>query len=283
MGGLRGRMPVTFLTYAVGMLALSGVPLLFSGGWTKEEILVATSHWPVSRAPYFLLTLGVVLTALYMTRQVVYIFFGNRGADAHESPRVMTIPLVVLALGSITLSIVLTPAWPWLERYLSGETAAVDLTRLFQPVMLTSLLFVTAGIAAGAFLYRATMQDRQRDSLERAQPALFSFLANRMWLDELYASTIILLSKTAASLADWLDRYFWDGLVRATGTIGRAFGILTLKADERAINAGVDRTMTSGRGFGRVMSTWHSGQIQTYLGAIAIGAIALLLLYAWLG
>ena len=283
MGGQRGQMPLTFMTYAVGMLALSGAPLLFSGGWTKEEILVATSHWPVSRAPYLLLIAGVVLTAFYMTRQVVYVFFGNRGPEAHESPRVMTIPLVVLALGSIVLSIVLTPAWPWLERYLSGEAAAVDLTRLFQPVMVTSLLFVTAGIAAGAFLYRATMQDRQRDSLERALPALFSFLANRMWVDELYASTIILLSKTAARMADWLDRYFWDGLVRAAGALGRTFGILTLKADERAINAGVDRTMTGGRGFGRMMSSWHSGQIQTYLGAIALGLVALLLLYAWLG
>src|ERR1041384_5193297 len=283
MGGLRGQMPLTFMTYAVGMLALSGAPLLFSGGWTKEEILVATSHWPVSRAPYLLLIAGVVLTAFYMTRQVVYVFFGNRGPEAHESPRVMTIPLVVLALGSIVLSIVLTPAWPWLEHYLSGEAAAVDLTRLFQPVMVTSLLFVTAGIAAGAFLYRATMQDRQRDSLERALPALFSFLANRMWVDELYASTIILLSKTAARMADWLDRYFWDGLVRAAGAPGRTFRILPLKGDERAINAGVDRTRTGGRGFGRMMSSWHSGQIQTYLGAIALGLVALLLLYAWLG
>src|SRR5436189_6351144 len=59
MGGLRRLMPVTFVTYAVGMMALSGVPFFFSGGWTKEEILQATLHWPASRAPYFLLLLGV--------------------------------------------------------------------------------------------------------------------------------------------------------------------------------------------------------------------------------
>ena len=48
-------MPVTFLTYAIGMMALSGVPLFFSGAWTKEEILHATSLWPVSHVPYYLM------------------------------------------------------------------------------------------------------------------------------------------------------------------------------------------------------------------------------------
>src|SRR5205807_598714 len=55
MGGLRRLMPVTFLTYAIGMMALSGVPLFFSGGWTKEEILQAAARWPASRLPYYLI------------------------------------------------------------------------------------------------------------------------------------------------------------------------------------------------------------------------------------
>src|SRR5216117_2671599 len=74
LGGLRRFMPVTFVTYAIGMMALSGVPLLFSGGWTKEEILHDIGHWPPSRAPYYLMLAGVVLTALYMTRQIIYVF-----------------------------------------------------------------------------------------------------------------------------------------------------------------------------------------------------------------
>src|SRR5213079_174357 len=95
MGGLRKLMPITFITYAVGMMALSGVPLLFSGAWTKEEILHATAHWPKSPAPYYLMLAGVVLTALYMTRQVIFVFFGERRTPeaVHESPRVMTRPL----------------------------------------------------------------------------------------------------------------------------------------------------------------------------------------------
>jgi NADH-quinone oxidoreductase subunit L len=283
MGGLRRAMPVTFATYAVGMMALSGVPLLFCGGWTKEEILVATSHWPNSRAPYILLLLGVVLTSLYMTRQVIYVFLGSRGPAVHESPRVMTVPLLVLAACTVLFSVFLTPAWPWLERYLSGEPAHVDLTKLFQPMMLMSLLLVAAGIGLGAFLYRVSIQDRERDPLERAQPLLFGFLANRMWIDELYTATVLLWSRTAALISDWLDRYFWDGVVRGIGTVGQIFGIFTRGVDERGINAGVDQTMTGGRGLGRTISGWHSGQIQRYLGAIALAAVALLLLYAWLG
>src|SRR5207248_1005080 len=77
MGGLRGFMPVTFVTYAIGMMALSGVPFFFSGGWTKEEILHATGNWPRSHVPYYLMLAGVILTALYMTRQMIYVFFGK--------------------------------------------------------------------------------------------------------------------------------------------------------------------------------------------------------------
>src|SRR5438094_5372961 len=77
MGGLRRLMPVTFLTYAVGMMALSGVPLFFSGGWTKEGILYGTAMWMQSAMSFFLVLAGVILTALYMTRQIVYVFFGK--------------------------------------------------------------------------------------------------------------------------------------------------------------------------------------------------------------
>src|SRR6476660_1521434 len=148
MGGLRGVMPITFLTYAIGMMALSGVPLFFSGAWTKEEILHATSLWSVSQLPHYLMLAGVVLTALYMTRQMIYLFFGNRRASeaAHESPAVMTRPLIVLALCTIGLSAILTPAWPWLHSYLSGEPAEGDFGRLIQPMLFVSLGLVSVGI-----------------------------------------------------------------------------------------------------------------------------------------
>ncbi len=290
MGGLRRLMPVTFGTYAIGMMALSGVPLFFSGGWTKEEILHATAHWPRSHAPYYLMLAGVVLTALYMTRQMIYVFFGNRRSaaeHAHESPRVMTMPLIVLAIGTVFLSIVLTTAWPWLHGYLTGEPVRFDIAHLIQPMLFISLVLVSGGIALGIWFYRkAGAQDRDRpaevDPLEYAQPALFRFLANKMWIDELYARTIIAFAWASARLSDWMDRYFWDGLVRGFGAIGQLFGMFTADVDERGINAGVDETTVGARGLGRLLSSAHSGQIQIYLGVVAVGMLALLLLYAWL-
>ena len=290
MGGLRGLMPITFSTYAIGMMALSGVPLFFSGGWTKEEILHVTAHWPASRLPYYFLLIGVVLTALYMTRQIIYVFFGDRHADsqhAHESPRVMTIPLIALATCAILFSVVLTPAWPWLHDYLTDESAHFEFARLIQPALFLSLALVSVGVALGIWMYRkAGAQNRQRppdtDPLEFVQPQLFRFLESKMWIDELYARTVVAFSWMSARLSDWMDRNFWDRLVRGFGGIGQLFGIFTSDVDERCINAGVDETTIGTRGLGRLMSAAHSGQIQTYLGVIAIGVLALLLFYAWL-
>ena len=109
MGGLRKWMPVTFATYAVGTLALCGFPLFFSGFWSKDAILHAAYEWNGSRVPFYLGSIGALLTAFYMTRQVCYVFFGKRRKDptpdpiapseaavsdphdaAHESPAAMT-------------------------------------------------------------------------------------------------------------------------------------------------------------------------------------------------
>ncbi len=290
MGGLRRLMPVTFGTYAVGMLALSGVPLFFSGGWTKEEILHATAHWPGSNGPYYLMLAGVVLTALYMTRQVIYVFFGNRRSaseHAHESSHVMTRPLITLAICIIFISVVLTPAWPWLHDFLTGEPVHFEIADLIQPMLLVSFVLVVGGIGLGIWMYRrAGVQDGDRpadvDPLEYAQPALFRFLANKMWIDELYAKTIIAFAWASARFSGWMDRYFWDGLVRGFGAIGQVFGMFTAGIDKRGINAGVDETTVGARGLARLLSGAHTGQIQIYLSVIAVGMLALLLLYAWL-
>src|SRR6266516_2729935 len=290
MGGLRRLMPVTFTTYAIGVMALSGVPFFFSGGWTKEEILHSTANWPRSHAPYYLILTGVVLTALYMTRQMIYVFLGQKRSSsghAHESTRIMTMPLIVLALCAIFFSVLLTPAWPWLHGYLLGEPVHFEIAGLVQPMLFVSLALVSAGVVVGVCVYRnAGVSDRDRpaemDPLEYAQPALFRFLANKMWIDELYDRTVIAFSWMAARLSDWMDRYFWDGLVRGFGAIGQLFGIFTVGVDERGINAGVDKTTIGARGLGRLMSAAHSGQIQIYLGVVAIGMLALLLLYVWL-
>ena len=283
MGGLRGPMPVTFITYAIGMMALSGVPLFFSGGWTKEEILHATSQWNVSRLPHYLMLFGVVLTALYMTRQMIYVFFGQRreaAAHAHESPAIMTVPLIVLAFCAIGFSVVLTPAWPWLHSYLMGEVPTLNWSHLIQPALYVSLALVALGIGLGILIYRGV--SGATDPVERAAPPLFRFLANRMWFDELYQYTLLALARFAAVLSDFLDRYFWDGLVSLFGAIAQLFGRLTRGFDERAINSGVDDLTGVTRGVGRLIARAQSGQVQTYLAVIALGMVALLIFFAWL-
>jgi NADH-quinone oxidoreductase subunit L len=77
MGGLRKLMPVTFLTYAIGMLALAGFPLIFCGYWSKDEILHSAALWQPSKWPFLMGLAGAFLTAFYMTRQMWFVFFGE--------------------------------------------------------------------------------------------------------------------------------------------------------------------------------------------------------------
>ncbi|MGB8354660.1 MAG: NADH-quinone oxidoreductase subunit L [Chthoniobacteraceae bacterium] len=284
MGGLQRLMPVTFATYAVGMMALSGFPLLFSGAWTKEEILHATWLWPVSVVPHVLMLAGVFLTALYMTRQMAYVFFGKardkNSLHAHESPRVMTIPLIVLAVCTVLFSIVLTPAWPWLESYLTGEHIPGHFAAIFQPMVFFSVALVGAGVWVGMRVYSNA---GSIDPLQQAQPELFHFLENKMWVDEFYEHTLLKWSATAARLADWMDRRIWDGFVRATASAGRLLAYVTSNFDQGGINLGVDQGCDTTQDLARTMSAWHSGNIQTYLRAIGLGTLALLILYILLG
>src|SRR5258708_10497267 len=161
LGGLKKFMPVTFATYAVGMMALSGVPIFFSGFWSKDEILHAARDWEVSRWPFYLGLFGALLTAFYMTRQICYVFFGkhrNSGTIEldqhpaaaqttegeehqlshspvlpHESPAVMTIPLVILAVFAVLLGFIGTPAWPWFPDYLTGHATSIEFSKLLEP------------------------------------------------------------------------------------------------------------------------------------------------------
>ena len=282
MGGLRKAMPVTFVTYTIGMLALSGMPLFFCGAWSKEEVIRKIGQWPVSQAPFYLMLGGVVLTSFYMARQMIYVFFGNRreaSKHAHESPLVMTLPLTVLAVCSVALSVLLTPAWPWLDAFLSGEEAS----HLAQPFhwsgILLSFGLVIIGMGVGILIYRTAGSD---EPIQSAQPAVFRFLENKAWIDEVYEGTILAWSRAAAVISDWLDRNLWDGLVRSVAAISQGFGRLTLGFDEGAINNGGDQGADGVQGVAQILSSWQSGQLQTYLRAIGVGALALFFIYLWI-
>lgn len=299
MGGLKQFMPVTFATYAIGMLALAGFPLLFSGFWSKDEILHAAHTWPVSHGPFYLGLFAALLTAFYMTRQVAYVFFGDyRGTPTehnvqghttpHESPAVMTVPLVLLAAGAVLLGLVGTPAWPWFHDYLGGHASKFEFGKLFEGgVLLTmglSSLLSLGGLAVGWMLYgrKPVTRVEAPDVLERKQPGLFAVLRGKFYVDELYDATVVRLNAGAARLADLLDRWFWDGLVQAFSLATQGLSWLARWADEFLVNAGFDFGCERVRHGGRAMAWLQSGRAQQWLRALALALVFFIVYLTWI-
>jgi NADH-quinone oxidoreductase subunit L len=284
LGGLRAPLRVTFATFAVGMMALAGVPFLFSGFWSKEAILHAAHGWSVSQLPFAAGLIAVVLTAFYMTRLVAEAFFGDpRGdgaAHAHDSPAVMTVPLLLLAVCAVLLGFLGTPWWPWLQRTLDPEFVS-------EPggfgLMAVSIVLVATGIGAGWALYARNPRARAGDTdpLERRTPRLFAALAGRLGFDELYAATVGRLNALTAAFADALDRRVWDGTVRLLAGLGLFTGQVTRETDENLINGGFDAASGGLRSGGQAYSRGQTGDTHAYLRYIAIGftliALAVLL------
>jgi NADH-quinone oxidoreductase subunit L len=304
MGGLQKLMPVTFASYAVGMLALCGFPVFFSGFWSKEAILHAASTWSVSRMPFYLGAIGVLLTAFYMTRQVYYVFFGEsrevgiKGQEPHsadiavvmtsrESAPAMTIPLVILAAVSILIGLIGTPAWPWFTSFLDGQQARLDLTGFAEngvlPVMLSSTIIVFLGLGSGWWFYgrRPIESAEAPDALERVQPQIFNVLRNGFFIDKLYEATIIRFNTRCSRFCDWLDRRVWGGMVRIVTYLVLGVSGLNRSVDTFVLNPGFDqgcRNVTRG---GQLLSRLQSGRTQDYLRIVGIAFAALVLFLIW--
>ncbi|MEY2428144.1 MAG: NADH-quinone oxidoreductase subunit, partial [Verrucomicrobiota bacterium] len=270
MGGLRRLMPVTFATYAIGMMALSGVPVFFSGFWSKDAILHAAHGWSISRVPFYLGLFGAFLTAFYMTRQVFHVFFGNAQRSfgritvseqkslehagvpptdhphPHESPVSMTFPLVVLAAFAILLGFIGTPAWPWFQAFLTGTTATFDTERLLEShvlsLLLLSSLVVFLGLGLGWSFYgrRPMAKADEVDALERLRPDIFELWRNKYYVDEIYEKSFIRLNACWAWFCSWLDFWVWNGAVKllAYAVIGLSW--VSRSFDEYVINLGFD-------------------------------------------
>ncbi len=305
MGGLRKWMPITFATYAVGMLALSGFPLFFSGFWSKDAILHAAYGWNISRGPFYLGAIGALLTAFYMTRQVCYVFFGKRRRDpapepippseaavsdphdaAHESPAAMTVPLVLLAVMAVALGFVGTPAWPWLQSFLEMRPASLDFGQLMEAglpqLMVASSLLVFAGLGLGWWIYgrRPIRHAADTDALERMQPAVFRALHQGLYVDQLYAVTIQRLAWFIAIVSNWLERWIWGGVPWAVSAVTKGIGWIDFSLDRWVVNKGFDEGCDGVAGGGRLLARLQDGRIQHYLRWVgaAVAALALFLL-----
>jgi NADH:ubiquinone oxidoreductase subunit 5 (subunit L)/multisubunit Na+/H+ antiporter MnhA subunit len=304
MGGLRKFMPVTFATYAIGMMALSGVPLLFSGFWSKDEILHAASLWQPSKGPFILGLCGAFLTAFYMTRQVSCVFWGKsrlggttsmsshskKDGDVvehvppkpHESPRVMTVPLVILAALSILLGFIGTPAWPWFQSFLGAHHEPVQWGSVIV-LMLISTAVVVAGLGAGGLLYGALAPEKpdEKDILEDLQPSIWRVLRDKFYVDELYDGTVVRLNAGFARLCHWLDRIVLDSLVQLVAYVVLGLSWLNRFIDEYVVNLGFDQACERLRRGGGFLSKLQNGQVQTYLRVVALALTLFLLLLTW--
>ncbi len=287
MGGLKSDMPLTFVTYAVGMLALCGVPI-FAGFWSKDGILEAGSHWSVSKGPVALLIFGALLTAFYMTRQVAYVFFGHwRGhKSAHESPAVMTIPLAILAFFACVLGLFGTPAWPWFQGFLNGRAAPVDFHALTEAnvltVSLSSIGVVALGIVMAWLLYGGKSPKAELpDVLDKTAPGPWAWLRDRLYIDEIYGVTLIAFYAWWGRVADWLDRRVWGGAVSGVALVFRGWAQVNKLLDTNVVDGAFDKGCEELSTGGGLMSRIQSGQVQSYLRWLALAVVVLAAILIW--
>jgi NADH-quinone oxidoreductase subunit L len=235
MGGLRKKMPATFWTVLAGTLALAGVwPL--SGFYSKDSLLARAYEHNLA-----LFVLGVVvaaMTAFYMGRLVIVVFFGSERSTesdhAHESPPVILWPLRILAVLSVVGGLIGVEEIYRLQ-FPSGPVPPEEtiVFRMVAPFLISpgpaaiGLVAAALGFFAAWKLYSGAT----KDPLQARLGALSVWMRNRFYFDELYQATVIRLHDFLAAIADQLDRWILGGacvgLIRGgTDFAGRALRLL---------------------------------------------------------
>jgi NADH-quinone oxidoreductase subunit L len=306
MGGLGKLMPITFATYSVAMLALCGFPL-FSGFWSKDEILHAAHTWNISQAPYYMGAFAALLTAFYMSRQMFYVFFGtsrlpeesgehahdhhatdhHASGTPHESPAVMTVPLMILSAFALLLGFFGTPAWPWFQSFLEGTPLSVDFSAFSHggilPVMLSSSVIVLLGLSIGWWFYgRKPIESAEApDNFGKLSPPVFTLLGHAFYMDTFYGATFIRLNTLLSKISDWFDRWIWNGAVKTVTLLTFGFAHLDNFIDTHVVNAGFDEGCESVSRSGQILSRLQGGRVQGYLKIIAGALIVFTILLLW--
>jgi NADH-quinone oxidoreductase subunit L len=251
MGALRKLMPITAITFIVGWLAIAGVPP-FAGFWSKDEILLAA--WHKSPALWAVGLVTALLTAYYMTRQVILVFFGKaRWHDQHEahgahgdfqpfeSPPIMLLPLVVLSGLAIVGGVINLPFNHSTERltnWLEPITVNHDITGPKLPLALIAILAGLVGITAAIAIY-------QQHRAKAIEPAILA----RGWMYDESVSKF--MGGPGRKLFDgtaWFDAHVVDGAVNGVATLVRVTG-----GEVRKTASGRVRTYALGIGIGVVL------------------------------
>jgi NADH-quinone oxidoreductase subunit L len=209
MGGLAGRLGITFLTFMVGTLALIGLPP-FSGFFSKDAILLIAHE--KNPAIFWLALSTAFLTAFYMLRLVVVVFFGKPRSDqarmGREAPWVMIGPLILLAIPALGAGFSFV-ARMFVQLPVEKETGWL--------VPALALVAALSGAILAIFLYR----NRQSDPVDLAP------LRHRLYFDELYSFLIRATQGLLAKLSAFIDRWILDGLaIRGVGTTTWGLGSL---------------------------------------------------------
>ncbi len=248
MGGLKSKMPITYWTFLLGTLALCGMwPL--SGFFSKDAILSQA----FDQGNYFLLVIGVLvafLTTFYMFRLFLVVFLGGAKAHAvdhaHESPRVMSWPLVVLAVASVCGGFIGIEQFVQHQFSPSAEVEPIfDIMGPFAhspAAAFAGLLVIFFGFSLAIAIYWNATSDPIPEKL----PRLSRWLRNKFYFDELYARLIALTQDSLAKVADGCDRFLVQGLM-VRGTHG------------------------SVEFFGRALRLLQTGNLQTYALLFAAG------------
>jgi NADH-quinone oxidoreductase subunit L len=282
-------MPVTFITFFISVLAIAGFPP-FAGFFSKDEILwLAFSSEHGSRFLWLCAVIGAGMTAFYMFRQLFMTFYGKCRADhhtqehLHESPQVMTLPLVVLAIGAVFAGLIGLPGVlggsqfaHWLEPVIHAHEEASA-----SPALEWGLMAVSVSVAALGALIAYLMYYRESLSPETfANLAGGSFyrLFDRKWyFDEFYQAVFVNGTLLLARLGSLFDQYIIDGIVDGSAALVRFAswlnGLFDLYIIDGIVNAIANITFGIGNKFRRV----QTGNINSYLYGILIAVVLLII------
>ena len=310
MGGIKNRMKITYWVYLIGSIALAGLPPL-AGFWSKDEILASASELNIT--VYILLTLAAFLTAFYMARQVLMVFFGRprspAAEHAEESPPVMTVPLMILAALSVLGGLLNLPKFGtlefpgmetfahWLEHSLGELVHPEQLTHAGEFVPLVAALSTVIAIISiflGWQIYRASRYEtfwaipaarRGDDPLRSILGPVFEALKNKWWIDELY-ELVILKPYAALSrfLAEQVDWNFWHNWFHDTVIVGgynRLSAVLDNVVDKKGIDGAANSLGKVTRGLAASLRRLQTGFVRNYALSIFLGVVMILGYIIW--
>jgi len=293
MGGLRKYMPHTYKTFVISTLALAGI-FPFAGFWSKDEILLGALAGQQNAYPLMLIFGCVValLTAAYMTRVIWYTFWGEyRGhGHPHESPKVMTVPLWILAVMAVVAGAFNLPT-PVLELFgLEGlahlvqtyaePTHYLNAIGLSHPdpslwLALVGLALALAGIAITFIYFWRNTGPHGLTERNRYAKAGYTFLEQKYYLDHLYTDIVVgSIKAPIARAANWVNDNVIDKVVNTVGEGARDSGHWVYRwIDQGTIDNTVNALGTGADAGGQGLRVMQTGKVQNY-GSLLFGTAA---------